>query len=98
VTETGVRCRHRVGPVRVPAPLASAISAVLGLDNRPQAQPRFRQHTAVAAPQAFTATQVAALYHFPGGDGAGRTVDIIELGGGFSSVDLQHAGLDPALS
>jgi kumamolisin len=97
VTETGVRFRHRVGPVRVPAPLASAISAVLGLDNRPQAQPRFRQQDDVAAPHAFTATQVAALYHFPGGDGTGRTVDIIELGGGFSSTDLQHAGLDPTL-
>jgi len=76
-----VRFRHRVGPVRVPASLASGISAVLGLDNRPQAQPRFRQQDAVAAPHAFTTTQVAALYHFPAGDGTGRTVDILELGG-----------------
>src|SRR5215470_7340780 len=97
VTETGERFRHRVGPVRVPAPLASAMSAVLGLDNRPQAQPRLRRHAEVAVPHAFTGTQVGALYHFPSGDGTGRTVDIIELGGGFSSTDLQHAGLDPAL-
>src|SRR5262249_13837198 len=97
VTDTGKTFRHRVGAVRVPSDLVNAITAVLGLDNRDQARPRFRQLTDVAAPRAFSATQVAALYHFPAGDGAGRTVDIIELGGGFSSADIQHAGLDPAL-
>src|SRR5262249_60876105 len=82
---------------RIPAHLLNAITAVLGLDNREQAKPRLRQVTDAAAPRAFTPTQVGALYHFPSGDGSGRTIDIIELGGGFSSVDLQRAGLDPAL-
>jgi kumamolisin len=97
VTDTGRTFRHRVGPVRIPAHLLNAITAVLGLDNREQAQPRLRHVTAAATPNAFTPTQVASLYQFPAGDGSGRTIDIIELGGGFSSVDLQHAGLDPSL-
>ena len=83
--------------MRIPAHLLNEIAAVLGLDNREQAQPRLRHVTAAATPNAFTPTQVASLYHFPAGDGAGRTIDIIELGGGFSSVDLQRAGLDPSL-
>ena len=96
VTDTGRTFRHRVGPVRIPAHLLNVITAVLGLDNREQAQPRLRHVIAAAAP-AFTPTQVASLYHFPAGDGAGRTIDIIELGGGFSNIDLQRAGLDPSL-
>src|SRR4051812_49824783 len=78
VTDTGRTFRHRVGPLRIPAALLNAITAVLGLDNREQAHPRLR-HAAAAAPNSFTATQVSALYHFPAGDGAGRTIDIIEL-------------------
>ena len=95
VTDTGRAFRHRVGPLRIPANLLKQITAVLGLDNREQAQPRFV--SAAATPKAFTATQVASLYQFPAGDGAGRTIDIIELGGGFGSADLQNAGLDPSL-
>jgi kumamolisin len=97
VTDTGRPFRHRVGPVRIPAHLLNAITAVLGLDNREQARPRLRQVSAGVTPNAFTPPQVASLYQFPAGDGAGRTIDVIELGGGFSSVDLQRAGLDPSL-
>ena len=97
VTDTGKHFRHRVGALRIPAHLLGAITAVLELDNREQAQPRLRHVTAAATPNAFKATQVASLYRFPAGDGTGRTIDIIELGGGFGSADLQHAGLDPSL-
>jgi len=96
-TPEGVMFRHRTGPVRVPAELVGAISAVLGLDDRDQSQPRGRIYEGVARPAAFTASQVSTLYHFPTGDGAGRTVDVIELGGGFSAADLQAAGLNPAV-
>ncbi len=34
--------RVREGPIHLPAELAGAVEAVLGLDNRPQAQPHFR--------------------------------------------------------
>src|SRR5262249_14557994 len=97
VTDTGKTFRHRVGAVRIPANLLNTITAVLGLPNRDQARPRLRHVIAAATPNGFTAPQVASLYHFPAGDGTGRTIDVIELGGGYSNVDLQRAGLDPAL-
>jgi kumamolisin len=80
--------RHRSGALRVPAALDGIVTAVLGLDNRPQATTHFRLATA-AAPVSYTPPQVAALYQFPAGtDGTGQTAGIIELGGGFDTSDL----------
>jgi kumamolisin len=86
--------RYRSGGLSVPAELAGVVTAVLGLDNRPQARPQFR--TATARPEAasaaavpLTAVQVAELYQFPSGtDGTGQTIAIIELGGGYTASDL----------
>jgi kumamolisin len=81
--------RYRTGTLQVPAPLDGIIVAVLGLDNRPQAAPHFRFAAAAAQQVSYTPPQVASLYTFPDGtDGTGRIVGIIELGGGFSSTDL----------
>lgn len=45
---------------------------------------------AVMPPGTFTPPQLAALYNFPTGvTGAGQTIGIIELGGGFRPRDLQ---------
>src|SRR5262249_38186805 len=49
--------RGRIGPVRVPAQIADAVQAVLGLDDRPQAQP----HIAVAGPSADPAATPAVV-------------------------------------
>lgn len=92
--------RGRTGPVYVPAELADVIKAVLGLDDRPQARAHFRIQPqpdggaggqaiqAHAAPASFTPAQLGQLYDFPKLDGAGQTVAIIELGGGYKSADL----------
>jgi kumamolisin len=90
--------RYRSGGLSVPAQLSGIITAVLGLDNRPQASPHFRRLTEVrgaAAPRAgtpggaLTALQVASLYQFPANtDGSGQTIAIIELGGGYPAADL----------
>jgi len=87
-TGAPVTHRYRSGGLQVPAQLDSIIVAVLGLDNRPQAAPHYR--VARAAPQvSYTPAQVADLYNFPPGtNGTGHTVAIIELGGGFSTGDL----------
>jgi len=82
--------RYRSGSLQVPAELDGIIVAVLGLDNRPQAAPHFRlASTAAPAQVSYTPVQVADAYDFPAGtDGTGQTVAIIELGGGFSTADL----------
>lgn len=79
--------RGRQGSLSVPADLAGVVEAVLGLDNRPQAETRVR--IAARATASFTPSQVAQLYDFPQGvDGSGQCVGIIELGGGFSQTDF----------
>jgi kumamolisin len=88
--------RHRSGELTVPPSLAGVVIAVLGLDNRPQARAQFRLARAEAASVSYTPLELAAVYGFPlGTTGAGQTLAIIELGGGFGQDDLDSyfAGL-----
>lgn len=98
--------RGRSGPLHVPADLAPIIQAVLGLDDRPQAQPQFRilMARAMLGPQAadgtFTPPQLAQLYDFPAdADGRGQTIALIELGGGYRKAEVtryfSQLGLKP---
>jgi kumamolisin len=85
--------RHRTGDIIVPAELIPAVQAVLGLDNRPIANPHFvkiePEAVRAAAAQPFSPTVVAELYNFPTSlDGSGQTIAIIELDGGFLQSDL----------
>jgi kumamolisin len=84
--------RGRTGPVHVPAEIAPAVEAVLGLDDRPQASPHFRVHATAAATApagSFTPPQLAQLYDFPtAANGKGECIAIIELGGGYKPADL----------
>ncbi len=97
--------RGRTGTISVTEDIHPLIEAVFGLDNRPQARPHFRfrphqhgygksarralrQHSAAAT--SFTPVQVAHLYDFPAHlNGAGQTIGIIELGGGYTNADLK---------
>jgi kumamolisin len=89
-TINGAEYRVREGAIHLPASLTGVVEAVLGLDNRPQAQPHFRVHAAsAAAPSSYTPPQVAQAYKFPAkASGAGQTIGIIELGGGYRQTDL----------
>jgi kumamolisin len=88
--------RCRAGALTIPAELESIIEAVLGLDNRPQAKAHFRirkkkpeGHAAQAAAVSYSPVQVAEAYDFPTGvNGAGQCIAVIELGGGYSTSDL----------
>ena len=85
-----VEHRYREGRLVVPAGLAGTVLAVLGLDNRPQVSPHFRLSAAATTPSSYTPPQVAQAYQFPANtDGTGRTIAILEFGGGFSTSDLQ---------
>ena len=90
--------RGRTGSIHIPTELDGIITAVLGLDNRPQARPHFRTHRPAITSHAqttqpagtFTPVQVAKIYDFPvGADGTGQCIAIIELGGGFKSRDIK---------
>jgi kumamolisin len=81
--------RYRVGVLRLPAELDGVVVAVLGLDTRPQARQQSRLADPEAVTVSYTPPQVAAIYQFPDGtDGTGQTIGIIELGGGYSTSDL----------
>ena len=81
--------RYREGPVYVPAALDGIVLAVLGLDTRPQFRAHFRPRAAAARGTSYSPNQVADIYQFPAGTtGAGQTIAVIELGGGFSTSDL----------
>ena len=89
-TINGTEYRVREGAIHLPASLTGVVEAVLGLDNRTQAQPHFRVHAqSAAAPSSYTPPQVAEAYKFPAkASGAGQTIGIIELGGGYRQADL----------
>ncbi|HTW47715.1 MAG TPA: S53 family peptidase [Acidobacteriaceae bacterium] len=97
-TGTGRRFHGFTGQVSLPETHAALVEAVLGLDARPVAKPHIRflkAHTGivVAPDQAeanpFNPPQVAALYNFPTSvNGAGQTIGILELGGGYNTSDL----------
>ncbi|MGO4234669.1 S53 family peptidase [Pseudarthrobacter sp. YAF2] len=81
--------RHRTGGLQIPAELDGVVTAVLGLDDRPQARAQFHAIPLAASGTSYTPPELARIYNFPtGGGGAGQTVAIIELGGGFAQSDL----------
>ena len=85
----GTEYHTREGAIHLPKSLDGAVEAVLGLDNRPQARPHFRIRRPRAASSGYTPPQVAQAYQFPAtASGAGQTIGIIELGGGYRQADL----------
>jgi kumamolisin len=80
--------RGRTGYLTIPSTLSGIVSAVLGLDNRPVAKAHLRKRRA-AQPAGLSPRAVAQAYNFPdGAQGAGQTIGILELGGGYSTSDL----------
>jgi kumamolisin len=97
--ETGTQRQFHAftGPVSLPESPANLVEAVLGLDARPVAKTHCRFlkdlrkiRPAAAGANAFNPPQVAALYDYPTGlNGAGQTIALIELGGGYTTSDIQ---------
>jgi kumamolisin len=85
----GTTYRARQGELSVPTKLAGIIVGVFGIDNRPQARAHLRKAAHAGRGTSYTPPQVAEAYGFPTEvDGAGETIAIIELGGGYSESDL----------
>jgi kumamolisin len=80
----------------VPATLDGVVTAVLGLDDRPQSRAHLRRRPKASSSTGYTPVELGTIYDFPAGtDGTGQTIAIIELGGGFAQSDLDtyFAGL-----
>jgi kumamolisin len=88
MSHAGRSYRGRTGAILLPAHLSGIVEAVFGLDDRPQASPRFRLRPAASKAVSYTPPQVASAYGFPAGTGQGQCVALIELGGGFVPADL----------
>ncbi|MFF1635066.1 protease pro-enzyme activation domain-containing protein [Leifsonia sp. NPDC058248] len=81
--------RQRTGGLSIPAALDGVVTAVLGLDDRPQARALYRVALPRAVSTSYTPIELGSVYRFPEGtDGSGQTIAIIELGGGFVQEDL----------
>ena len=98
--------RGRTGPLYVPKELEQIVIGVFGLDNRPQAHPHLQRYVitgiatrAAAGGVSYTPLQLAQLYNIPTSptSGSGQCIAIIELGGGYTTSDLQayfqHVGI-----
>lgn len=84
-----IQHRHRTGGLSVPAAISGVVTAVLGLDDRPQTVPKFQWATSNTVTTSYTPIQLGKIYNFPeGADGSGQAIAIIELGGGFNQDDL----------
>lgn len=82
------------GNVRVPEELQGIVTAVMGLDDRPQARAHFRVRPPFRPARdgermSYRPTDVAALYDFPESAAEGQCVALIELGGGYRAEDAK---------
>jgi kumamolisin len=82
--------RHFDGHLTIPDELDGKITAVLGLHNGHQVKSHHRKKavTSHAAQPQYYPNQIAQVYNFPSGTGAGEAVGIIELGGGYNLASL----------
>ena len=81
--------RRREGELSLPTALAGVVTAVLGLDDRPQTSPRTRAVPSAAVSTSYPVPELAAVYGFPpAADGSGTTLAILELGGGYGADDV----------
>jgi kumamolisin len=100
--QQGKKFHSYTGTISISQEHAEPVEAVLGLDNHPIAKPHFRrldnkkQGNPQQQTESFNPPQVAQLYNFPTAvNGAGQTIGILELGGGYNPSDLSSyfAGL-----
>jgi kumamolisin len=82
-----------IGPVYLPRELDSRVLGVFGFDDKPELS-RHRAGAMAATPPkpkiSYSAPEVANLYRFPRRlDGAGQSIAVIALGGGYRLSDMR---------
>lgn len=95
--QQGIEYRIRTGDIHVPENLADIITGIFGFDERPAARPMFQIYkqdgkiVSHASTQSYTGDQLAKIYGFPTGvTGKGQCIGIIELGGGYKTIDINN--------
>jgi kumamolisin len=86
------------GEIHIPQALAGIITGVFGLNTMPimvRHSTRVSQKAPAADvksiwPTSFFPQEVAKLYNFPPGDGAGQRIAVLEFGGGFDPAVLKQ--------
>lgn len=92
------RFRHRSDALRVPPEIAGIVRGIFGLHQWPRSRKlgALQRHA-----QPLLASDVAALYKFPSGDGSGQTIAAVQLRGEFKPDDFNQSmsaqGVAPAL-
>lgn len=89
---------------QVPLWAVSDVVAIVGLENRSQAQPAHRYPTKAAHPAnnglGFFPQDLKSAYNFPGLTGQGETIGLLEFSNGYNALDLdlfwQQHGIRPA--
>ena len=82
------------GALHIPAEIADLVQGVVGLDGSPRVNPYFQffhppQHPPHRPFGPITPPQVAQAYSFPPlTSGAGQTIGLVEIGGGFLTSDI----------
>lgn len=95
---SGRRYRGFEGTVHLPASIAGLVETVVGLDNRFVRATRgpVRHNSAdPAGTTPLTPQQVAQLYNFPPGNGAGQTIGIYEMVAQDEFGNVQNPGYTP---
>lgn len=89
ITGKATEHRQREGTLRILPEWKGIVSAVLGFDDRPQARPHVHRGDAGSEGISYSPAELGRLYQFPPGtDGTGRTIALVELGGGFDQENL----------
>lgn len=84
----GKTIRTRQGSLWLHSLLEDKVIAVFGFDQRPVARPHHRVMRRTDQTVSYTPLQVASAYSFPVNKGVDQTIALIELGGGYSTSDL----------
>ncbi len=89
--------RGRVGNIKIPRQLENIVEGIFGLDNRPQTRPMFKLAKndghihPNAANTSYNPNDIAKIYNYPKNfDGTGQCIALIELGGGYRTVDIKN--------
>ncbi len=89
------KCYATDSEIEIPVDLEDSIIGVLGLETYPILVPFFKINdtppTTIGTSANYTSfkpNQVAQIYNFPGSNGYGQKIGIIQLGGAFSQSDL----------